>query len=498
MNGWLMDIYIPAILVEISQLWPIIVLFLAIGMILLADMTLEVRVARTLRNIIVSFCLPAVVLTSFNFLTDPDINFMNSTLLAGAMVFDRIFLFESMFLSLLVLGIVVVSESLTPTQNKRSLFLCLLLASLAGTILIGSTRHLVFLVLAMELSSLGGYALIGRSVNSLSHDGDSGPRYIFTGMFSSAVMVFGVSLLYVLTGSFEFQKIALRISVGGLSAPEILALVCLLTGIVFKLMLVPTAWRAVGVIGVSRVDMGSWLLLAGAVSGLTVAARFLQILTWFADDSFNTAMIRVLAVGIGITLLVASIAAYRSSRVKGLLAWASIVQVASMAMGVLICTRPGLASVLVYLIIFSLTTLGVFAVVGLVERSRGDDRLENFNGLCYKNPILASVMLLMLLSLVGVPPLAGFTAKWTLLTVLWEQGFRWSAGGILLAGIVSVFYYLRIVRAMYSRSAGARVVEVPGGVGVVLFICVAGIFGLFFWRNFLMGFSYSLLAGFWG
>jgi NADH-quinone oxidoreductase subunit N len=311
-------------------------------------------------------------------------------------------------------------------------------------------------------------------------------------------MVFGVSLLYTLAGSFEFQKIALRISIGGIKAPEMFALVCLAAGIVFKLMLVPLAWRNVDVVGESRVDVGIWLLLAGSVAGLTVSARLLQILTWYADDSFNAVMIRVLAISLGISLLVASIAAYRSTSVKRLLAWASIVQIASMAMGLLACNRPGLASVLAYLIIFALTTLGVFAVAGLVERSRGTDRLEGFNGLCYKNPILASVMLLMLLSLIGVPPLAGFTAKWNLLTVLWEQGFQWSAAGVLLAGILSVFYYLRIVRAMYSKSAGARAVNVPGGVGVILFICSAGVFVLFFARNLLMGFCYGLLSGFWG
>jgi NADH-quinone oxidoreductase subunit N len=494
-----MDIYIPGILMEISQLWPIIVLFMAIGMILLTDLMLEVRVARTLRNIIVSFCLLAVILTSFNFMNDPNVDFMNSGLLAGAMVFDRVFLFQCIFLSLLLLAIIVISESLSPTEKKRSVFLCLMLASLAGTILIGSTRHLLFLALAIELSSMPIYALVARPSDITLDNHDSGLRYLFTGMFCSAIMVFGISLLYALSGSFEFQKIALRISVGGIKTPEMFALVCLIAGIGFKLMLVPLAWRNVNVVAVNKVDVGVWLTLAGTFAGLIAFARLLQILTWFADDSFNTAMVKVLAIAIGVSILIASIAAFRSSSVKRLLAWASIVHIASMAIGVLVwSSRSGLASVLVYLITFALTTLGTFAIVGLVERSRGTDRLESFGGLSYRNPILAAGMLILLLSLIGVPPLAGFTAKWNLLTVLWEQGFRWSAAGVLLAGILSVFYYLRIVRVMYSKSTETRVVAVPSGAGIVLFVCVVGVFALFLGRNLLMGLSYSLLTGFWG
>jgi NADH-quinone oxidoreductase subunit N len=494
-----MDIYVPKILTEISQLWPIIVLFLAIGMILLAEITLDARLVRMLRGVIISFCLLAAMLTSFNFLIDPAIDFMDMNLLAGGIVPDRIFLFGSMFLSLCFLAIFIVSEALTDVDQNRSIFLCLLLAGLAGTILIGATRHLVVLLLAVELASLPIYALVARPSSSSTCYSDVGLRYILTGMFCSAVTALGVSLLYAVAGSFHFQKIALRISIGGIEPAEIFALVCLAAGIAFKLMLVPLARAGVDVIASVRIDLGIWLVLAGATAGLAVLARFIQILAWFADDSFNAGMAGVLAIIFGITILAGSVGAFRSSSVKRLLAWSSVVHIASMAMGLLIWSdRSGLASILVYLIIFALATVGVFSIAGLVERSFGTDRLESFVGMSYKNPFLAVVMTVLLLSLVGVPPLAGFIAKWNLFTALWTQELSWSALGILAASFLSIFYYLRIVRAMYSKPMDLIVIKIPSPVAVIVGGCAIGCFALFFLRNLLINLSYSLLTSFWG
>jgi NADH-quinone oxidoreductase subunit N len=495
-----MDIYIPRIMMEVSQLWPIIVLFLAMGMILLAEMTLEARVARTLRATVLGFCLLAGILTSFNFFTDPNIDFMDIGLLSEGIVFDRLFLFQSMFLSGLLLLVIIVSDTLRPDDGNRSIFFCLLLASLAGMIVMGATRHVVVLAIGVELASLPMYGLIARDTQIVTdRRGDAGRRYALAGLFSSAMMIFGIAMMYGLTGCLEFPKIALRLAIGGINWIEIVAMGFFVAGLAFKLMILPFGRSGVDAVAAMGTDLGAWLISAGAAAGFVALARVIHIFAWYANDSFNAAMTQGVSIILAVTILFATIGAFRSSCVKRLLGCSSIVHIASLTLGTLIWSNvSGLMSGFEYLIVFIMTTLGAFVFAGMVEQARGDDRIENFRGLGRKNPIIAIMMVFLLLSLIGAPPLAGFVAKRNLLLSLWKNGLEWQTMVVVAAGVLSIVYYLRIVRAMYSRSAEASAIRVSGSMSLILLMCTLGSFALFFYQKHLAYLCYLLLRGFWG
>jgi NADH-quinone oxidoreductase subunit N len=212
---------------------------------------------------------------------------------------------------------------------------------------------------------------------------------------------------------------------------SIVALACLFTGLAFKISLVPMHFWCPDAFEAAGADITAWLSVASKSAALLALARFAQVLLPSVAPALGNLAVLVLAIVAIVTMTLANLSAYWQTSVKRLLAYSSIAHAGYITCGVLVFSdAAGTAAIVAYVLVYLLMNLGAFTVAGLVERQTGTDHLDQFAGLGTRNPKLAAAMTVFLLSLVGLPPLAGFAAKWILLATLWQHQLAFVAEAI--------------------------------------------------------------------
>ena len=422
-------------------------------------------------------------------------NPQSSGWLASYLFFDPLYRFVIIFLSAFLGGVLLLSTSLWRKPVwEWPVFLCMLVGSLIGMILLSSSRHLLFFAIAFEMASLPSYVLVGfRRFNSKSAEGAA--KYVIFGAVCSALMLYGVSLLYGVTGSFQWDQIAKLLAANGVSALAAVALVCLFIGLAFKISLVPMHFWCPDAFEAAGADVAAWLSVASKSAALLALARFVHLLLPSLTPDVQNRIVLAVSVVAVVTMTLANLSAYWQTSVKRLLAYSSIAHAGYIVCGVLVfSTGAGTAAIVAYVMVYLLMNLGAFTVTGLVEAQTGADHIENFTGLGTRNPRLAAAMTFFLFSLVGLPPLAGFAVKWILLSALWQHHLTFLVAAVLANTLFSLFYYMRIARAMYFNESDLVPVRVPGVTAVVLTICATGLLALFLGWGLLNNFSLTLFG----
>ncbi len=439
--------------------------------------------------------------------------------LSDYLFLDPLFRFAILFLCGFLGAVLLVSNSLWQRPSwEWPVYLCMLIGSLVGMILLASARHLIFLAVAFEMASLPSYVLVGfRRFSAKSAEGAA--KYVIFGAVCSALMVYGISLLYGVTGTFDWEKVVLHLATNGIPALAVIALICLFVGLAFKISLVPMHFWCPDAFEAAGADITAWLSVASKSAALLALARLAHVLLPSVPPAIQNLMIVALAVVAIVTMTLANLSAYWQTSVKRLLAYSSIAHAGYITCGVLVFSDAGgTAAIVAYILVYLLMNLGAFTVAGLVERQTGSDQLDQFAGLGTRNPRLAAAMTIFLFSLVGLPPLAGFAVKWIILSTLWQHQLRFVAVAILANTLLSLFYYMRIARAMYFSSVGwasahaegphadapeqhglkpilpLTSIDVPGLAAVVLAVCAVGLLAVFVGWGALNSFSLNLLS----
>jgi NADH-quinone oxidoreductase subunit N len=384
----------------------------------------------------------------------------------------------------------------------------MLVGSLIGMILLASSRHMLFFAIAFEMASLPSYVLVGfRRFNSKSAEGAA--KYVIFGAVCSSLMIYGISLLYGATGSFDLQRIAQQLAANGVSSLAVVALVCLFIGLAFKISLVPMHFWCPDAFEAAGADVAAWLSVASKSAALLALARFAHLLLPSLPADVQSRAVLVLSLVAVVTMTVANLSAYWQTSVKRLLAYSSIAHAGYIVCGVLVFSNAaGMAAIVAYVLVYLLMNLGAFSVTGLIEQQTGADRIDNFTGLGSRNPKLAAAMAFFLFSLVGLPPLAGFAAKWILISTLWQHQLAFVVAAVLANTLFSLFYYMRITRAMYFNNVAppppgvspaeggwaTGTIKVPGFAAIVLTVCAAGLLVLFIGWGLLNSLSLHLFG----
>lgn len=371
------------------------------------------------------------------------------------------------------------------TEENAPEFFILLLGSALGMMLMTSTANLLMVVVAIETASLPSYAIVGFDKRD-RRGAEASLKYMIFGAVCAAIMLYGVSLLYGLSGSLampEVSRYVVTALVEGENAIIVsLACLCLLAGIAFKISAVPFHFWCPDAFQGARIEVTTWLSVVSKAAGLLLLARLVMTLV----DSLGTIalveVIRPLGWGIGImaaiTATVGNFAAYKQTSVKRLLAYSSIAHAGYMLMATAVFLQPsaggvntGISALMLYVIIYMFMNLGAFTVACLVVWDRGSDDISSFEGLLVRSPLLAIPMVVCLMSLVGLPPFAGFLGKYWLLMALGEMGttLGWFLVVVAVANtLFSLFYYMRLVIAMTLRDpAEPGAMDAPmGGLAI--------------------------------
>jgi NADH-quinone oxidoreductase subunit N len=341
----------------------------------------------------------------------------------------------------------------------------LILSSVIGMTLMASARDLISMFIALELLSIPAYMLAAWRKRDLKSD-EAGMKYYLMGVFASAVMLYGMSLLYGVTGETGLVNIANRLSTGVHSPMVvILAIVFVLVGFGFKVSAVPFHQWAPDVYEGAPTPVTAFFAAAPKVAAM---ALFIRVTTVsFAPITHDWQQI-VIFLSIA-SMVLAAFAAIGQNNLKRLLAYSSIGHVGFALVGLSSGTETGVEGVAVYMAIYIAMTVGIFACVLALRTENGPvETISELAGLAQKRPFVAAIIAILMFSLIGLPPLAGFFAKWQVFLAAVEQNLFILAVIGVLASAVSAFYYLRIVKVMYFDEPVAQFAAVPGELNVVM------------------------------
>lgn len=373
------------------------------------------------------------------------------------------------------------------TPSNAHEFFVLLLTSALGMLLMVSTLNLLVIIIAIETASLPSYAIVASDKRSRL-GAEAALKYVMFGAASAAIMVYGASLLYGRFGTLDLAAIAVQVGHAGVGTEPIfwLGLAALGVGIAFKIAAVPMHLWCPDVFEGAPIEVTTWLSIASKAAGLGLLLRIVD--TFGVNVGHEGPALQPLAWGIGaiaaITCTVGNLAALRQEGVKRILAYSSIAHAGYMMMAAAILvpvatgTNPdvniGMAAVVAYLFVYVTMNVGAFGATALVVWQTGSDHLSAFAGLGRRAPWLALPMAVCLFSLVGLPPLGGFAAKWFLLIALGKSAAvqPWLWGLVIVAVIntaISLYYYVRIVRQMYLTDDARQPAfsPPPGGLAMV-------------------------------
>jgi NADH-quinone oxidoreductase subunit N len=421
----------------------------------------------------------------------------------GLLVVDQFALLWKVMLLLFVIGIIVMwfgTTAMTMHEGDGPEFFTLLLSATLGMCFMAETANLLMLFMAVEMASLPSYVLAGfRKTNRIG--AEASLKYVLFGAATSAIMVYGLSMLYGLYGTLQVSEIARQMAtaksamfgIGG-SALLAVAMFGLIVGVGFKISAVPFHFWCPDVFEGASIDVSAFLSVASKGAALALLLRvlmtFAETLGFHSAPGVSLATIAAVVGVIGaVTATVGNTAAFVQTNIKRLLAYSSIAHAGYMlcALSLLVKLRatdlPGLTAttILLYLAVYLFMNLGAFTVAGLIWKQTGSERLDDYAGLGRRSPLLAVCMTLFMFSLVGLPPLAGFSAKFYLLGVLIQNGGWWWAlvAVIGVNTVLSLYYYARVVKVMYlSTSDEPAFFPNPIGLAVSV-LCAAMLVGMF-------------------
>jgi NADH-quinone oxidoreductase subunit N len=407
------------------------------------------------------------------------------TVVSGAFYRDRWTALAQIILCLVGLAATLLSkEHLGKNDDHIAEFFALLLASAAGMTFFVGAANLMVLFLALEWFSIALYVMCAIDYD-VEGSLEAGLKYLIVGSFGSAVLLFGSALVYGATGPVSFAGIANAIGAHGLSGNSLLVvgIALLIAGLAFKMSAAPFHMWTPDVYEGAPTPVTAWMSAATKVAALVLAMRAMQ--TAFPHDRHLwTVAFAAIAVA---SLAIGNLAALVQTNVKRILAYSSVSHAGFMLIGLSAGSALGARALIFYLIPYSAMAFGSFAIVAARERELGESvTLENLAGFGWERPFLGVSMFLFMFGFAGLPVGGGFVGKFYVFAAAYDAGWAWLVVVGVIATLVSLYYYLGVVRAMYMR--GPELVLAGGSpprdrlthiaVGMALVVSVGSLFAV--------------------
>ncbi|MEN8249696.1 MAG: NADH-quinone oxidoreductase subunit N [Bacteroidota bacterium] len=326
-------------------------------------------------------------------------------------------------------------------NGKASEFFILTLTTLLGMYFMISAGDFLMLYLGLELATIPLAALVAYNIKEMKSI-EAGAKFILLAALSSGIMLFGISLIYGTTGSVYYADI---LGGMGMNILQVVAMMFFLAGLAFKISLVPFHFWTADVYEGAPTNVAAYLsvISKGASSFVLITLLF----TVF-KELFDAWEVVLYAMAI-LTMTVGNLFALRQQNMQRFLAFSSIAQAGFILLGIISGTHYGMTTVIYFVLVYIFSNLGAFGVVSIVKNATGKINMDDYSGFYQTNPRLSLVMLLSLFSLAGIPPVAGFFGKFFLFAAAAEQGYYWLVIIAVVNTIISLYYYLRVVKAMF-------------------------------------------------
>lgn len=383
------------------------------------------------------------------------------------------------------------SDEIIKIVDRIGEYYALILGMVLGMFLMVSASDLILIYLSLELMSLSSYVLAGFT-KLRERNSEASLKYMIYGAISSGIMLFGISLVYGMTGSTNLYEINTLIQ-----TPEInlftfsLAMILIFVGIGYKISAAPFHFWTPDVYEGAPITITAYLSVASKAAGFALLIRFLKVtFVSFVDDKgfwqlTNLFDWQTLLVIISIlTMTLGNFSALWQDNLKRMLAYSSIAHAGYMLLGVLVLTNVGVSAVMIYFIIYLIMNLGAFFIVMLIANKTGSEDINDYDGMGYTSPFLGVTLGIFMVSLVGLPPTAGFIGKVYLFIALLDAKMTVVAVIAVLNSVVSLYYYIRVLKHMYLNKPDESTQTVKPNLMATIIVLIFAIptllFGIYF------------------
>lgn len=378
----------------------------------------------------------------------------------------------------------LMSDSFFKEETSVTDHFSLVLFALAGTVIMVSFTNMTMLFLGIEILSIAMYILAGSKKEDLGSN-ESAFKYLIMGAFATGFLLFGITLIYGSTGSFDLSEISTFAATHKGAIPVIFyaGVLLMLVGLSFKVSAVPFHFWA------PDVYHGAPTVITAFMSTIVKTAAFAAFLRLFYTSfvSISDIWVNVIWVMAALTLLVGNITAVIQTSTKRMLAYSSVAHAGYMLLALIAGNIYSGSSVLFYTLAYSVGSIGTFCILRIVVGAKGNDSTDSFNGLAKSNPFLAFVMTVVLLSLAGIPPTAGFFAKYYIFTTAFQSGYTVLVLIAIIASLIGVYYYFRIIIAMYFKEGSHQAIPLQFNHKLVLILVAIATIVLGLSPDFIIG-----------
>jgi NADH-quinone oxidoreductase subunit N len=443
----------PQVLADLHKFYPELILTAALLCVVIADLALP-----GIRKY-VTFILAALGLGLAFAASIPLFGADIGALFYGVIAVDQMGAFFKCFLLLTSFFVLLATPGARElSQRQLGEFYALLLGVTLAMLLLASSIDVLMLYLSLEMLSIGSYILVGYLINNRQSN-EASLKYLLFGAVATGCMLYGLTILYGLTGTTKIaairEALAAGIAPGGNSAMLLISTALILAGFCFKIAAVPFHFWCPDAYTGAPTPVTAFLSVAPKAAGFAALIRFFfaglshssaDLNSW-TQFSFIDWRLLILVISV-ITMTLGNIAALRQDNLKRLLAYSSIAHAGYILMGAVVLTSLGLQSILIYLITYLFMNLGAFFIVIEIFNRTGSFELTDYRGLYQRSPFLAIAMTIFMLSLMGIPPFAGFFGKLFVFGAAVNSNLAWFAVVGALNSVVAVYYYARVVKTM--------------------------------------------------
>lgn len=363
----------------------------------------------------------------------------------GSFRVDSFAVFFKVFFALVMIPVIQMSREFFEKKLEHpGEFFLIIWTTLIGLLFLSSANDFLLLFISLEIVTMSFYitaAFMKRDLLSI----EAGLKYLIIGSLASAFFIYGISLVYVIAGTLSLPGVMEVYATTPLSPLMMASILFITAGIGFKVASVPFHLWVADVYEGAPAPVVAFLSVGSKAAGFVIALKaiFAVFITFQVE---RTMLFSFLAT---MTILYGNLGALMQKNIKRLFGYSSISHAGYLLIGIAAGGIQGVSGVLYYLVAYGLSNLAAFFVINLVSKQLGSDRIEDYRGLSSRSPLLAGVMLVALLSLAGIPPMAGFFGKFVILLAAVNHGLTWLALFGAVAVAVSLFYYLSLVRKMY-------------------------------------------------
>ncbi len=417
--------------------------------------------------------------------------------------FGSYFKFLIILTSILIVFFTKHSLEIKNTGTRQGEFYTLLFGMILGMLFMVSASDLIMIYVSMELLSFSSYVLAGF-IKLRDRNSEASLKYIIFGGVASGIMLFGISLIYGLTGTTNLYQINLALQSANINLIVLsFSLLLIIAGIGYKISAVPFHFWTPDVYEGAPISITAFLSIASKAAGFAILIRFIKTAFVSNIDSVgNWQLIPVfdwqtlLAVFAILTMTLGNFAALWQDNLKRMLAYSSIAHAGYLLLGIVVFSEIGIEAILIYFAIYMLMNLGSFYIVMLIADKIGSEDIHDYGGLGYVTPFLGVSFAIFLVSLTGLPPTAGFIGKLYLFIALIDAKMTTLAIIAVLNSVVSLYYYIRVLKHMFLKKPDGDVREIKlttaNIVYVVILIIPVLLLGIYFTP--LVNFAKSCLA----